>query len=314
MKPRTLIYALLSVLLLAPFPASCQEEPLFVGLRRSEYGFKEKRQDDAWWAARSREFARRVSGRRKATPVVIQIVSIYIDNGTTRFGFERPANYKGSTKKMEFRPGRVDHHRALSIYEKMGVKAIIQIEPGNADVAACLEVAQAALGRSRSIIGFGVDAEWHFKKDYRAHAGRPITDAAAEKWVDKVVTFDPDYTLFLKHWRPDHMPPRFRHARLWFLSDSQRFDARHQFIYDFKTWADAFRGGYVGYQFGYESDRRWWGKLENPPIDISHEILKKIPNTRYLFWVDFTADEIDWSRISFRQTSYMHCIAQGAER
>ncbi|MCP4692283.1 MAG: hypothetical protein GY859_29835 [Desulfobacterales bacterium] len=296
MKMHVLVCAILATLLLPPSPAMGQwDESIYVGLRRSEFGFKEKRADDAWWAARASEFAGRVQGRRKATPVIIQIVSTYISNGTTRFGFQRPASFKGSTKKMIFRPGAVDHGRALSTYEKMGVKAIIQLEPGSADVGACLEIARAAFGPRPSIIGYGVDAEWYLKKDYRAHAGRPIKDADVEKWVDAVVSWDPDYTLFLKHWRPDHMPARYRHPKLWFLSDSQQFNARHQLMHDFKTWAEAFSGEYVGYQFGYESDQRWWGKLRNPPIDLSHEILRKIPNTRYLFWVDFTADKIDWT-------------------
>ena len=36
----------------------------------------------------------------------------------------------------------------------------------------------------------------------------------------------------------------------------------------------------------------WWSTLADPPRDIGNALLSRIPNTRDLLWVDFTAYDI----------------------
>lgn len=49
---------------------------------------------------------------------------------------------------------------------------------------------------------------------------------------------------------------------------------------------------WVGFQYGYKSDKKWWRKLADPPGTIGNALLAQIPNTRDLLWVDFTAYDI----------------------
>jgi hypothetical protein len=48
----------------------------------------------------------------------------------------------------------------------------------------------------------------------------------------------------------------------------------------------------VAFQYGYESDERWWRHLDDPPADIGRRILTASPNTEGLYWVDFTVLEV----------------------
>lgn len=267
----------------------------YVGLRRSSYGLKVKNRDNAWWAVRAKEFAASITGERSTQPVIIQIVSIYLDDdGSTLFEFTRPENYSGSTKNMIFRPGAIDHEKALTTYDQQGVKAILQLEPGNADVSASLEIAHLKFGHHPSIIGYGIDAEWYYTRESIDNTGLHIRDKDARTWMEKVLSFSRDYTLFLKHWDSEHMPPTYRHPNLWFLSDTQNYMTIAQLVGDMKLWNRAHGDQIVGYQIGYKADERWWKKMKRPSVEISQSILKGIPNTRFLFWVDFTLNKISF--------------------
>jgi hypothetical protein len=273
----------------SPATGPTKEPSLLVGLRRSSYGLPARKADDAWWAARAKEFAARFAG---AQPAIVEIVSTYQNDGSTQFEFARPAGDSGAAEHISFRQGAVDHERALALYDREGVKAILQIESGNADVTRCLEIARAAFAAHPCVAGFGVDVEWRFYKETPGKAGRAVTDDEARAWTDTVLSFDPRYTLFLKHWDARYMPPTYRSAGLWFLSDSQQFDSLDGMMADFSAWNRKLAGARVGYQFGYLKDQKWWSRLASPPADIGRRIRADIPACRLLFWVDFTADKV----------------------
>ena len=77
-----------------------------------------------------------------------------------------------------------------------------------------------------------------------------------------------------------------------FLDDSQIFQSLEEMVNEFEAWGRAFAPAPVGFQYGYPRDRKWWQKLSDPPGDIGKAILKRVPNTADLFWVDFTMKEI----------------------
>lgn len=207
--------------------------------------------------------------------------------------FEKPFGYRGSTRNISFRSKNlIDHDKAFAVYDEQNVKAIIQLETGNANVISCLNIVNMKFGHHPCVIGYGIDAEWYFYKESADKTGRPIDNSMAERWAQKVISFDPIYTLFLKHWDPSHMPPTFRHPNLWFLSDSQDFNGIFQMMEDFKNWAKTYRDSPVGFQVGYEKDAKWWKNMNRPTLTISHEILRNISNTQFLFWVDLTADKV----------------------
>lgn len=269
------------------------EHPYYVGFRRSQYG--QQVRSDEWWVASAKDFVNSLPNVSPAIPAIIEIVSGYnFEMGGTQFDFRRPADYTGPTEGMKFIPRMLDHERALSLYDKEGVKAIIQFEPGNVDVIDCIEMAEYMFGHHECIIGYGVDAEWFFQKETPGNTGRPITDEEAERWMKKVLEIDPEYTLFIKHWDPLNLPENYRHPNLWFLSDSQIFTDLGGLINDFEYWGNTYNNDYVGYQYGYKSDKKWWGEMKRPHVEITQEILATIPKTRYLFWVDFTAAEVEF--------------------
>jgi len=273
----------------------------YAGLRRSSYSMEKKHRelcsDHKWWADRAKAFAAGLSGDgRKFKPVIIEIVCIYLD-GTCEMEFLEPDGIDTSVKGIKwFNPkASINHETALETYDKEGVNAIIQIEPGSADVTKCLEIVHKKFGHHKCVIGYGVDAEWYFTKGSKQNSGRPITDKEASEWTKKVLSFNSSYLIFLKHWETAHMPPHYRNPQLFFVSDSMGFKNQQQLMKDFKDWGSTFKNSAVGFQFGYKKDFKWWKKLKNPPSEISGEILKGIPNTRYLFWVDFTADQVTFS-------------------
>ncbi|HAJ95949.1 MAG TPA: hypothetical protein DCP02_06925 [Actinobacteria bacterium] len=273
---------------------------VYVGLRRSNYGAGKLGDGaDEWWVDRAKEYAASlassIEGLDNVQPVIIQIVSGYNRDGTTNIGFEKPHSYTGPTENITFSPNRrIDHEHSLATYDEHGVKAIIQFEPGNSDVLTNLELAHQALGHHECIIGYGVDAEWYFTRESTDLTGKPVKDEDARKWMEKVLSFDSTYTLFIKHWEPAHTPRSYRHPNLWFLSDCQEFSDLDSLIDNFEFWADSHEGQTVGYQYGYPRDREWWGQMSEPTNEIAQRILSDIPETRYLFWVDFTADEVDF--------------------
>ncbi len=261
----------------------------YAGLRRSSYGLRKQNGDDAFWTSRAKTFAARFPG---AQPLILHILSNYQDDGSTEIEFRRPETYRGPTVHMSFHPGKLDHERALAAYDAAGVKAVLQFEPGNADVAACFDLAHAAFARHACVIGLAIDGEWFRAKESADRTGLPITDADAQGWMEQVLRFNPGYLLVLKHFDAKHLPPTYRHPNLWFLTDSQEFKQQAEWMADMRDWATTFNGAPLGSQYGYPKDQKWWSKTGSPPFDLGRLLLKELPDYRMLLWVDFTADRV----------------------
>jgi hypothetical protein len=265
---------------------------LYVGLRRSSYGLRKQNSDYGWWLSRAKTFATNFPG---AQPLVLQIVSGYQDDGSTEIEFKRPESYQGSTTNMTFRRGsKLNHEQALSAYDAQDVRAILQFEPGSADVAACFELAHLALGHHPCVIGLAIDAEWFRTKESTDQTGLPIPDADAQRWMEQVLRFNPSWVLVLKHFEAKHLPPKYRHPHLWFLTDSQEFPTQAEWMTDMREWEVAFKGSPLGAQFGYPKDQKWWSKAALPPVDLGRALLKDLPDYRMILWVDFTANRVQF--------------------
>jgi hypothetical protein len=287
----TVVLAAATVCLALACKAEDAKAPLYVGLRRSSYGLPKQSADHTWWSDRAKQYAAHFTG---AQPMILEIVSTYQDGGATQLEFSRPADFNGPADKMTFAAGRTDHQAALAEYDRAGVKAILQLEPGEADVARCFEAAWMKFKAHPCVIGFAVDAEWYFTDKSKDKSGLTIPDAEAKKWMDLVRGFKPDFVLVLKHWDPKHLPPTYRHANLCLLSDSQDFRSQAEWMADLAEWSKAYKGSAVGFQFGYPKDRPWWSKTAQPPVDLGKALLATAPNCRCLLWVDFTAGQVDF--------------------
>ena len=228
--------------------------------------------------------------------MIVEIVSTYQDDGSTQFEFPSPASFANGVGGARFaRPHDRDHERSLEAYDAAGVKAILQVEPGSADIGLCLDIVHAALGSHPCVIGYGIDAEWYRPRWNPGRWGQPVSDFEAQQWTEQVARYGRGLSLFIKHWRPSQLPPSYRNPNLWFLCDSQRFSTADALLHDYRQWNDA-AGATTGYQMGYPSDRRWWSAVGCAPGRLGSAVLQAAPSCRYLLWVDFTADQVAFTR------------------
>jgi hypothetical protein len=153
--------------------------------------------------------------------------------------------------------------------------------------AAVVDVANSAQLGSVLVDGNGMTL-YLFTKDSPGKAGRAITDDEAKGWMEKVLSFNPRWVLFLKHWLIEKMPSSYR-TGIVFVDDSQELGSLDAMLEEFAGWGEAFAPAEVGFQVGYEADQTWWSGLADPPGDIGRALLERIPNMTDLYWVDFTA-------------------------
>jgi hypothetical protein len=178
---------------------------------------------------------------------------------------------------------------ALSLFDELGVKVWLQVEPGDAEISTLIDIVLGRYGSHPSVIGFGLDVEW--LEVSAVDIGRAVTDEEAEQWVEQIRGYNPEYTLMLKHWLSEKMPPSYREG-IFFINDGQNVPTQAELVAAFRNWGTHFAGNSVGFQIGYSPDQAWWGELADPPRDLGAAIVNEIPNTRGLFWVDFTVDQI----------------------
>jgi hypothetical protein len=259
---------------------------LRAGLRASNYGITPY-PAPAWWQSSIQSMAGRFPGAAGEQVAVVVEVSGGGGRGKCWAHFPNP------------QPGRVWPNvtfdatdlfaPSFNTFDGVGIKVWLQVEPASCDVAMLIELVMAQYGARPSVIGFGVDVEW-YRKDI-TRDGKAVTDAEARDWVARTTAARAGALVFLKHWLSSKMPPTERNG-LVFIDDSQGHGSLTNMVNEFAAWGQAFAPTPVGFQFGYRSDKRWWSNLADPPLEIGNALLERIPNTRDLVWVDFTAYDI----------------------
>jgi len=235
-----------------------------------------------YWSYVSKQISQKFSGY---TPGGIWIVSLYMGEGVTMTNF--PAQGL-NIPNVDFYS--VDQNEEfLSKFDSEGVKVWLQVEPGAASVDTLISVVLNRYKNHPCVMGFGVDVEWLDAQTY--NEGRHVTDAEAKRWEEKVKSINSNYTLFLKHYAQNWMPPSYR-GDIYFIDDSQGFTSFNSIISEFKAWGNSFSKNKVGFQFGYEADKTIWSKYSDPVAQIGNELIKQIPNCATIIWVDFTITQI----------------------
>jgi hypothetical protein len=289
------------VLLIAAILSACASKPgtsipaFRAGLRSSSYGPQEPFPDPDYWVNTSKAMSALFAN---STPAIVWIVGEIQFEGTSGKGglnFPIPTG-----KKAEDYPNIVfseedKNEEYLKRFDESGVKVWLQIEPGDGDVPAQIDLILQRYSTHPCVIGFGIDVEWYKWDENSSPEGTPVTDPEAQTWSEKVRLYNPNYLLFLKHWLVEKMPPTYR-SGIMFLDDSQEFTDLTGMVDEFKVWGESFAPAPVGFQYGYDADQPWWDQLSNPPEDIGQAILDKVPNTTDLYWVDFTMEHI-WPRV-----------------
>ena len=277
MKKKLLSF-LCSVLMLAgcaTFNGNPKGDVLQAGFRYSSYG-PSYNPGPEYWPYVGEQMSAKFPGSK---PAALWIVGIVDGDGTY-------LNLPCETEDPYIRCGYVDmNNRILDDFDEKGYDVWLQVEPGNASIDELIDIVLDSYKDHPSVVGFGIDVEWY--KSTGGPEGVPITDEEAQRWVSAIRKYDRDDQLFLKHWDENWMPPTVRDG-IMFVNDSQQFESFDQLVAEFAAWGQFFAPSPVGFQFGYPADRKWWQDLQDPPKEIGQAILDNTPNTKGLFWVDFT--------------------------
>jgi hypothetical protein len=186
-----------------------------------------------------------------------------------------------------------ENEEYLNAFDAAGLKVWLQVEPAEASVETLIDIVLGRYCNHSCVAGFGVDVEW-LESD-RYSEGKPVTNQEAQNWVSKLASYNPNYTLFLKHWLVDRMPTADL-ANIAFVDDSQGFTSLDALVNEFRQWGTRFSSSNVYFQIGYASDREWWSALENPFSTIATKLLNEIPNCNGVYWTDETLKTILGSR------------------
>ena len=233
-----------------------------------------------YWIQTGKQIASRFQG---AVPAAIWIVSLYQDTDETQLNFPTPG---GTYPYIRFIS--VDQNESyLSQFDAEGFRIWLQVEPGPASVDTLIDLVLSRYRHHPCVVGFGIDVEWLNAKTYSG--GRKLTDSLeVKRWEQKVKSYNPHYTLFLKHYRQSWMPAAYR-GDILFVDDSQQFSGGlAQMVNEFKSWGLRFAPNKVAFQFGYPKDSTWWRQYPDPLSTIGSALVAGVPNTAGLFWVDFT--------------------------
>jgi hypothetical protein len=267
-------------------PQAAPEEPknvAFAGVRSSRYGIKPFPDPEEWQTA-----IETMHGYFPGSaPCAIWIVGKFKSPKTCLLFF--PSDGR-AYPNIEFE-GPDENERYLSHFDRAGIKLFLQVESAHADMPTLIDL---VLGRYRHhpcVIGFGADVEWHREADRRGW-GIPVDDETARQWEVRVKSHNPSYRLFLKHWDPEWMPKTYR-GDIVFVDDSQELKGLEAMVDEFQNlWAERFYPNSVFFQIGYNSDKPWWQKLDNPPRTIGRAIAQRVRQTCGIIWVDFSLREV----------------------
>ena len=182
------------------------------------------------------------------------------------------------------------HENYLNYFDSNGIKVLLQVEPGFADVRTLIDLVLNHYGSHPCVAGFGVDAEW-YRNFITGRPGTHITDMDAAVWEAEIKSFNQSYRLFIKHYDKSYLCPTYR-GDFIFVDDSQQFAGINEFIADMSDFAAQFYPNPVLYQIGYENDKSWWRKYDNPAVALGKRLADQTRQACGIIWVDFTLREL----------------------
>jgi hypothetical protein len=251
----------------------------FAGVRSSSYGI-DPFPDPAGWGVAMNTMSSYFEG---AKPCAIWIVGEIWGAETCHLFF--PSDGK-SYRNISFQTAD-KHDLYLTYFDQAGLNVFLQVESADASVSTLIDIILNRYKHHQCVVGFGVDVEWYRVSEWPGW-GIKVLDDSAQVWEDKVKSHNENYRLFLKHWDRRWMPPTYK-GDIIFVTDSQGFNQLDDMLEEFDNyWADYFYPNPVYYQYGYQSDKKWWENLENPPKYIGDAITERIEQDCGFFWVDFT--------------------------
>ena len=259
-----------------------EEPPAVAGARSSKYGIRPFPAPHEWVRA-----LQSIEGRFPGSQAYgIWIVGALHERRGCQLEFPQSAGAPPEVSFLDYDK----HEPYLTAFDEAGVRVFLQVEPGMAEPDALIDLVLERYGRHPSVVGFGIDVEW-YREAQHPEWGEKVDDATAARWEARVKSHDPAFRLFLKHWDPGWMPPRYR-GDIVFVDDSQALPDLDSMAEEFAVWGRTFAPNDVYFQIGYEADGPWWRSLDDPIRDVGGEICSRIRQTCGIFWVDFTLREV----------------------
>jgi hypothetical protein len=183
-----------------------------------------------------------------------------------------------------------DSEAYLSSFDAGGIKVLLEIEPGDADIPTAIDLALTQYGHHSCVAGISIDIEWIHPSSYPD--GKAVTDTDASTWLAKIKSYDPNYILNLVHWKTNEMPPKFRDANLILQDDGLNLRSYAKMLSSFKDWGHHFSNANVGFIVGFDEDWSWISKLSDPADTIMNSIFSGVPNCRAVYWAPWTIPDI----------------------
>lgn len=281
---------------------------VWAGARSSIYGAVPFPEDSSW----SFIMKNMVAKNNAQIPTGIWIVG-HLDsrNGNCFLEFDKPDTMTTVPEHISFLGDDPDwqvevndHEATLNYFDANGIKVMLQVEPGLADLPTLMDIVMQKYGHHECVIGFGFDIEWYnVPDDQNVNGGgtysNKVNYALASAWNNQLKTYNPNYQFFIKHWLTDYLAetPQDVVDDILYIDDSQGFGYAANPLWEmeaeFAAWARYFNPAPVGYQIGYANDEDWWPELEDPLENIAGSIKWAIDQDGSsqklgMFWVDFT--------------------------
>lgn len=267
--------------------ASAKPNVEFAGARSSNYGIRPF-PSPAGWGTALKTMAGYFPG---STPLGIWIVGRL--NGRTKgmtLEFPRPDD-KVEYGEMYTFSDADKHEPYLKYFDEQGIKVFLQVEPGFADVNTAIDLVLKRYKQHPSVIGFGIDVEW-FQNAKTDSPNGIATDELVKGWEARVKAHNPKYRFFVKHFRTDNLPPKYR-GDVVFVDDSQQFDSLQSFLAEYKQFAETYYPNLVLYQIGYRADKKWWGGVTAPiPKTLGEQLAAGTRQDCGIVWVDFSLRDV----------------------
>lgn len=160
-----------------------------------------------------------------------------------------------------------NHEAWLDYFDEQGIKVLLQVEPGHSDVAEIIDILMTAYGHHSSVIGFGVDVEWHQNSNGKKGGNASVSAATMLSWLNALHQQNPAFKLMVKHWAAENLAggslqgiPAEQRPFLIFCCDSQGSGGLQEFLEVMTTFAQAYQDGGaspdIWFQIGYPTD--WW--------------------------------------------------------
>ena len=292
MKKVLIVLALIMVTAFAM--TSCDEElnsgPCTVkwaGIRISTYGMrssfgKDNFPDETAMAGYANKMAGCYEGSKGA--YVLIVGELHSDGCTLYFPVTGNYNYIEGSKTDKY-------ESYLDKCDELGIDVWLQVEPGYGDLVTLADLVMKRYSHHSCVKGFGIDVEWHKPID-GSDEGTPLSTADAKRVLAKVREYNPEYTVFVKHWMQSHLPGKV--DGLIYVNDSQQFDSLQHAFTELSEWASYYAPNPVMFQIGYNADKWIWNTYANPAKQFGQAIVDQCRsgNDVGIIWVDMTLSQV----------------------